>query len=331
MIGVVDPQDVERAARLLVDEPAIVGEVMDQPQAGDRQRDRRMRPLRGELFEEAALERLQARTEVAGDEGARRVAVDEAGVAQETAMDEAGRRRRLLDRPHHPGRGQRRFVGVRAGPAGGALDAGRQLVGIGEQQQRLAADAHRCGSRPLRGRRRHGRPAGSSDSRRPRRRGRGVRAQAAPQAGGRVVVGARGGAGAEREGGGENEAGEARGQGGSPGSRRGRQVRFANERYQRLGRHFARGRAAVKGRRLGASSGDAAEGRRGDTRGPRVIRFAARGAESGAARRRRRRPNRPRAAPFLGATVCFQRLARQFSAASPRGAGLARHGDRSRG
>jgi hypothetical protein len=36
MIGVVDPLDVERAARLLVEQPAIVGEVMSEPQPGDR-------------------------------------------------------------------------------------------------------------------------------------------------------------------------------------------------------------------------------------------------------------------------------------------------------
>ncbi len=45
-----------------------------------------------------------------------------------------------------------------------------------------------------------------------------------PQAGGRLVVGARGGAGAKREGGSENEACETRGQGLSPGSD-GRQFR----------------------------------------------------------------------------------------------------------
>jgi hypothetical protein len=201
-----------------------------------------MRPLRGEFFEEAALERLQARTEVAGDEGAGRVAVDEAGVAQEAAMDEAGRGSRFLDRPHHPGRSERGFVDVGAGPAGGALDAGRQLVGVGEQQQRLGADAHRANGDPLaavggmaglQGRAIVGDRVGVGEA-----FGRGR----APQAGDRVVVGARGGAGAERQGGGEEEASEARRQGKSPGSRRGCKFRNANERYQQFGRHFARRR-----------------------------------------------------------------------------------------
>jgi len=48
------------------------------------------------------------------------------------------------------------------------------------------------------------------------------------------------------------------------------------------------------------------------------------GAASGAsASRRKRRGHRPKAAPFSGAMACFQRLARQFSAAPARGEGLA--------
>ena len=146
--------------------------------------------------------------------------MDEAGVAQKPAVDEAGRGRGLLDRPHHPGRRQRRFVGVGAAPAGGALDAGGQLVGVGDEQQRFAADAHRSdcdplaavgGAAGLQSRAIVGDRVGAGEPIGRRRR---------PQAGGHVVGARRCGVGAERQGGGENEASEARGQGGSPGRRR---------------------------------------------------------------------------------------------------------------
>ena len=293
-VGVVDPHDVESAARLLIDQPAIVGEVMGEPQSGDRQRHRRMWSLRGELFEEAALERLQARAEIAGDERARRVAVDEAGVAQEAAMDEARRRRGFLDRPHHPRRSERGFVGVGAGPAGGALDAGRQLVGIGDEQQRLAADAHRAdrdslaavrGMAGLKGRAIVGDRVGAGEAFGRRR---------APQAGGRVVVGARRGGGDQRESGGENEADEARGQGGLRLCRTGdRSVSRTND-ISGFGAILRAGARSVKARRS-------------TPRVDELIGEALR--RERRVRGRRRRPNRPWAAPFSGAMFCFQALA----------------------
>ena len=41
--GVIDPNDVERAGVALVDEPAEVLRVTDEPEAGDREGDRRVR------------------------------------------------------------------------------------------------------------------------------------------------------------------------------------------------------------------------------------------------------------------------------------------------
>ena len=144
-----------------------------------------------------------ARAEVAGDEGAGRVAMDQAGVAQEATMDEAGR---LAD-PRSPascGSKSAMLRPFRRRSTGGAFDAGGQLVGVGEQRVARRRRSS-SGSRRLRARRQRGRPAGSSDRRRPRWRGRGARRRRTPKAGGRVVVGARGGAGAERQGGGEEE------------------------------------------------------------------------------------------------------------------------------
>ena len=137
-----------------------------------------MRPLRGELFDEAALERLQARTEVAGDEGAGRVAMDQAGVAQEAAMDEAGRLRPTLRSPASSGskrarlRPHRRRSSRRRARCGWSACRGRRAAAAARRRRSSS------GSRSARGRRRHGRPVASSDSRRPRRRGRGVPAPA---------------------------------------------------------------------------------------------------------------------------------------------------------
>ncbi len=86
VIGVVDPEDVERPRRLPVEEPAIVLEMMEKPEAGDRQRHRRVRALGGELVEERPVERAPAGAEIAGDEGARARAVGEAGVLQKAAV-----------------------------------------------------------------------------------------------------------------------------------------------------------------------------------------------------------------------------------------------------
>jgi hypothetical protein len=39
VVGVIDPEDVERAGLALIDEPAEISEVMDEPEARDRQGD----------------------------------------------------------------------------------------------------------------------------------------------------------------------------------------------------------------------------------------------------------------------------------------------------
>ena len=161
-----------------------------------------------------------------------------------------GASRRLCDRPHHPGRSERGFVGVRAGPAGGALDAGRQLVGIGEQQQRLAADAHRAdrdrfatvgGMAGLQGRAIVGDRVGMGEALGRRRRQR----QAAASSG------ARGGAGAR--------APRRRRERGGRGARAGRFSGFAprlqvlcsrTNDISGLGAILRAGVVAVKGRRL---------------------------------------------------------------------------------
>ena len=164
VIGVIDPEDVERAFRLPVEEPAIILEMMDEPEAGDRQRHRRVRALAREFVEERPVERPPAGAEIAGDERARRGAARKAGVLQKAAVNEARRFGGLRDRAHHPGAGERIFARLLAGPAGGALQTRRQPLGIGEEQDRRLGDGHRADRRRSRGRRRRGRSSEPIDS-----------------------------------------------------------------------------------------------------------------------------------------------------------------------
>ena len=71
MEGVIDPQDVERAGLSLIDEPAEVVEMMDQPEARNRERHGSVLARRLEPGEEGAIEGPLAWAEVAGDEIAR--------------------------------------------------------------------------------------------------------------------------------------------------------------------------------------------------------------------------------------------------------------------
>ena len=70
--------------------------------------------------------------------------MNQAGVLQKAAMDQPRRLRRLADRAHQTRRGELVLARVLASPAGGALEAGRQLLGVGDEQQRRPADAHRA-------------------------------------------------------------------------------------------------------------------------------------------------------------------------------------------
>ena len=223
-------------------------------------------------------------------------------------MDQARRLRGLLDRPHHPGRGERRFVDVRAGPAGGALDAGRQLVGIGEQQQRLAADAHRADRDRSAGRRRRGRPAASSDSRRRRRRGRGVRAQAA-STGRRPRRRRR----ARRR---RRKARERRRERGGRGARAGQVSGLAARRQSVRRANDISGFGAILragARRQRPTLAPRARGRRRrrDVRGPHDSLRGAWG-RSGAAQQRGRRPNRPGRRRFRSRWFVFSGLRDNF-------------------
>ena len=102
-----------------------------------------MRPLGRELVEERPVERTSAGTEIASDEGAGGAAVGEAGVLQKAAVDETRRFGRSRDRAHDARVGEGLVARVLAGPAGGALQPGRQLLRIGEEQNRRAGDGHR--------------------------------------------------------------------------------------------------------------------------------------------------------------------------------------------
>ena len=144
VIGVVDPEDVERPRRLPVEEPAIVLEMMEKPEAGDRQRHRRVGALGGELVEERPVERAPAGAEIAGDEGARARAVGEAGVLQKAAAGQARRLGRLRHRAHHARVGELVVTRLPTGPAGGALQARGQFLRIGEEQERRPGDGHRA-------------------------------------------------------------------------------------------------------------------------------------------------------------------------------------------
>ena len=114
----------------------------DEPQAGNRQRDRRARIGRRKFGEEAAIERPFAWAEVAGDEHARPHTSGQARVLQKAAMRDAGRLGRRRDRPAHAGRAEFVLARLVTGPAGRALEAGRQRLRVGKKRDLLGADRH---------------------------------------------------------------------------------------------------------------------------------------------------------------------------------------------
>ena len=142
MVGVIDPQDVERAGIALIDEPAEIGEVMDEPEAGNRQGDGSAWARRLEPGEERPIERPFARAEIAGEKIARRRAMGQPGVLKKAAMDETRRLGRFADRAAHAGRLELGLAHLAAGPAGRALEPGRQRLRIGKQGELLAGDGH---------------------------------------------------------------------------------------------------------------------------------------------------------------------------------------------
>ena len=68
----IDPQDVERAGIALSDEPAEIGEVMGEPEAGNREGDGRVGARSLERGEKRPVEWPSARAEIPGEEISRR-------------------------------------------------------------------------------------------------------------------------------------------------------------------------------------------------------------------------------------------------------------------
>ena len=95
-----------------------------------------------ELGEEAAIKRLPARTEVAGDKIALPPAMNEPRVLKKAAMDEAGRLSGFSDRATHAGLIEFGLAFVAAGPARRALEPRGQGVWIGEERNLLARNRH---------------------------------------------------------------------------------------------------------------------------------------------------------------------------------------------
>lgn len=95
VIGVIDPQDIESARIALIDQPAEISEMINEPEARNRQGDGRVGDRRLEPEEKGPVERQSARAEVAGQEIARRRAVGQPGVLKKAAVDETRRRRRI--------------------------------------------------------------------------------------------------------------------------------------------------------------------------------------------------------------------------------------------
>jgi hypothetical protein len=93
-----------------------------------------MRTRSLEPGEEAAIERLLAWAEVAGDEIALAPAMRKASVLEKAAMDEARRLGGLADRATHAGRVEVGLALVRASLARRALEPGGQRLGIGEER-----------------------------------------------------------------------------------------------------------------------------------------------------------------------------------------------------
>ena len=168
VVGVIDPQDVERAGVALVEEPAEIVEVMDEPEARNAQGEGGMGARRFEPGEERPIERPFARTEIASEKIARRGAVGQPRILKKAAVDQTRRLGRFADRAAHPGRLELALAHLAARPARRSLEPGGHAPPDPRANRACGRRRSSRGSRPPCVRRRRRMTLKPPDSRRPR-------------------------------------------------------------------------------------------------------------------------------------------------------------------